>query len=302
MPSIGTLVNKGVSHMTRNPSSYYRPKTVAEAQKLLEQPHVKSALLSGGALRLATTDDPDYESLIDLQAVEGLSAIELAADGTLRLGASATLEQVAAHSDTPPLLGQVITRPLPWNRRNGITVGEAVEHGGDLPEFTAALLAFGAVVIFATPDEQRIPLSELGRHLEQPRLPRKGVITGVRLDPPSPLRIWGAAHVARTPADAAIVSAMAVLDVGADGMVVKARLALSGVWEEVARLATVASAQLVEGVLDEGRIAEALAALDEEIAPVADYLGSVEYRRAMAGVLARRALEGCQARLAQGHV
>lgn len=278
----------------RNPAVYYRPHSVAEVVSLLSQPHVDAVLLSGGALRLATTADPDYEAVIDLQAVEGLDAIYRAEDGAVFLGACATLQAVAVHDVTPPLLRRVLTRSLPWNRRNGITVGEAVEFCDALPEWTAALLAFGAEVAFALPEERRIPLAQVAQTPEQPKLPRKGLSIGIWLAPPAPLRVWGEAHVARTPADEAIVGAVAVLDV-ADGVVRRGRLALCGVWpSSAAWLAEAASACLAGGSLDEARIAGALEALDQEIAPVSDFRASAEYRRAMAGVLARRALKQCR--------
>lgn len=277
----------------RKPTAYYTPKTLADVIGLLTQPHINAVLISGGALRLAAIADPDYEAVIDLRGVEGLEGVERATDGSVRLGACETLEAVAVHDLTPPLLRRVLVRTLPWNRRNGITVGETVEFCTLLPEWTAALLAFGAQVAFATPDERRIPLDQIAQIPEQPRLPRKGLITGVWLDAPAPLHVWGEAHVARTPADEAITAAAAVLDV-ADGVVRQGRLALCGVWPDGARLAAEASAHLAGGPLDEARIADVLATLDGEIAPMSDFRGSADYRRAMAQVLARRALEQCR--------
>ncbi len=283
----------------RNPTGYYRPRTVAEAVRLLSQPHITTVLLSGGALRLGTTDDPDYEAVIDLQAIDALGRIAVVEDGTLSLGANATLQTVARHDDTPPLLRQVLTRSLVWNRRNGITIGEAIEYPGEVAELTAALLALGATVVFAMPEEHRVPLPELHGLVEQPRLPQKGLITAVELPPAPAGRVWGEAHVARTPADTAIVSVAAVLVADSQGIVTEARLALAGVWPEPARLGTAAAASLVGAPLDEARIDRAVQTLEGEVAPVADYRGSAEYRRAMAGVLARRALAQCQKRLGQ---
>jgi CO/xanthine dehydrogenase FAD-binding subunit len=45
--------------------------------------------------------------------------------------------------------------------------------------------------------------------------------------------------------------------------------------------------------LDAERIRAVAAAIEQEVVPQGDFLGSEEYRRAMAGVLARRALEAC---------
>ena len=102
---------------------------------------------------------------------------------------------------------------------------------------------------------------------------------------------WGEAHVARTPADDSIVAAVAVVEIDGD-VVRQARVALTGVWPELVRLAE-APAQLIGGPLDEERIRAAAEAVEEEVAPRGDFRGSEEYRRAMAGVLTRRALEKC---------
>jgi CO/xanthine dehydrogenase FAD-binding subunit len=72
----------------------------------------------------------------------------------------------------------------------------------------------------------------------------------------------------------------------------QARLALIGVWPETVRLAE-ASAQLIGGPLNEISIRAVAEAVEQEVAPRGDFLGSEEYRRAMAGVLTRRALEAC---------
>ena len=70
-------------------------------------------------------------------------------------------------------------------------------------------------------------------------------------------------------------------------------MALTGVWEVPVRLAK-APLALVGGPLDEDTIAAVAAAVEAEVAPQGDFLGSEEYRRAMANVLTRRALEQCQ--------
>jgi CO/xanthine dehydrogenase FAD-binding subunit len=41
--------------------------------------------------------------------------------------------------------------------------------------------------------------------------------------------------------------------------------------------------------------------VEEEVTPRGDFLGSEEYRRAMAGVLTRRALEQCRLQKGENH-
>jgi len=99
--------------------------------------------------------------------------------------------------------------------------------------------------------------------------------------------------VSRTPADAPIVAAVAVVDGAPDGGPVReARLALTGVWSAPVGLAD-ATKLLVGGPLDADRIQQVTAAIEDEVAPPDDFYGSADYRRAMAGVLTRRALQAC---------
>jgi CO/xanthine dehydrogenase FAD-binding subunit len=102
----------------------------------------------------------------------------------------------------------------------------------------------------------------------------------------------GEAYVARTPSDSPIVLAVAAVDIS-DGVISRARVALTGVWDEPVRLAE-APSNLVGGPLNQDTIAATAAAVEAEVSPQGDFRGSVEYRRAMAGVLTRRALERCQ--------
>jgi CO/xanthine dehydrogenase FAD-binding subunit len=77
-----------------------------------------------------------------------------------------------------------------------------------------------------------------------------------------------------------------------NGVVRQARVALTGAWSEPVGLAE-AAAQLVGEPLDEKHIQAVADAVEKEVTPKGDFRGSEEYRRAMAGVLTRRALEAC---------
>ncbi|MGM0495023.1 MAG: hypothetical protein ACQER1_18965, partial [Armatimonadota bacterium] len=103
--------------------------------------------------------------------------------------------------------------------------------------------------------------------------------------------VWGEAHVARTPSDEPIVAAFAVLRLNGE-TVEDVRIALTGVWSETVRL-TEAADGLIGESLSRDRIIDVAGAVEREVEPVGDYLGSEAYRRAMTGVVARRALEAC---------
>jgi CO/xanthine dehydrogenase FAD-binding subunit len=155
-----------------------------------------------------------------------------------------------------------------------------------LPRWLAALLAMDAVVLVeGQTGPKEVPLQQLLEGQVE------GDISALRVPPEGPNRCWGEAHVARTPADEPIVAAIAVVTV-TDDVVQQARVALTGVWPGPVRLAH-APARLVGGPLTGERIQAVADAVAEEVAPEGDYLGSAAYRRAMAGVVTRRALEQC---------
>ena len=279
-----------------NPSSYYRPKTIEEAVSLLAQPHMTGALVSGGALQVPRAV-AQVEAVIDVQGIPGLADITPARDDRLCIGAAASLDDVLRAPAVPSLLRDALRRVVPWNRRNMLSVAELIAYPAELPELLAVLLALDATLVFAMPEEYRVDLADLEMDAAQPRLPHQGLMTCVELTLPGPWHCWGMAHVARTPADPAILSAVTLLAVNEQGGVAEARIALSGAWKEPARLATGAAAAL-QGVntLDETVLGRMLAALDDEIAPVGSFRGSTDYRRAMAPVLVRRALAACRSR------
>ena len=209
------------------------------------------------------------------------------------IAADASLQSVLDSPDCPSLFRQPLTGALSWQTRNQTSVGRALRSLQIAPQWVAALLALGATV---TVEGNEMPLETA---LQQQV---KGDLSTVHIPlslSPSPPHgggrrggvKWGEAHVARTPADDPIVAAVAVVEMD-DSVVRQARVALTGVWPEAVRLAE-APSRLVGRPLDEDSIRRTAAAVEEEVAPEGDFRGSAEYRRAMASVLTRRALEAC---------
>jgi CO/xanthine dehydrogenase FAD-binding subunit len=170
--------------------------------------------------------------------------------------------------------------------RNETNVDRTLKASQLMPQWVAALLVLGATVtVDGDEGADEVPLNALVKKEV------KGEVTALHIPMFGANAVWGEAHVARTPSDAPIVAAFSVLTMNGEA-VETARLALTGVWPEAVRLAE-AGDVLVGEPLGKDRIAEVAAAVEDEVEPVGDYLGSEAYRRAMAGVLARRALEAC---------
>lgn len=204
----------------------------------------------------------------------------------LSLAAHAPLQSAYQAPDCPPLLRQALSGCIHWLWRNDLTVENTILSPDLAPQWVAGLLALGAKVVFCD-GEQKTRLAAFLRRAG----PHPGKITAVRLAVEVPGQVWGEAHVGRTPGDAPIVAAIAVIEC-AHGIVQSARLALTGVWREHARLAESVD-YLVKCRLNDHRIERVVSLVETEVTPAHDYLGSAEYRRALAGVLTRRALETC---------
>jgi CO/xanthine dehydrogenase FAD-binding subunit len=196
----------------------------------------------------------------------------------------ATLQTILEGEVCAPLLRQTLTGALSWHVRNRRPLRRALVSPGIAPQWMAALLALGATVTLERESEfEEMALDELLHERVDGEIIALRVRTeGVR---------WGYAQVARTPADDPIVSAAAGVEMQ-DGRVQEARIALTGAWSRPVGLAK-AAVWLVGGPLDEEQIQAVAVAVEEEVSPKGDFRGSVEYRRAMAGVMTRRALVQC---------
>lgn len=218
-------------------------------------------------------------------AVRVLTPEEEDAKTSLSLGAQASLQAVYEAPASPELLRRTLSNTLTWQARNENTIAKVILSPNLAPQFVAALLALGARALFGEEE------GELADYLHRTLSHHQRLLT-VRLPLNVPGRRWGESHVARTPADEPIVAAIAVVDL-ADGVVRRARLALTGAWPEHAWLAESAGL-LVGGALSDDRIQQVAITVVREVEPPDDFRGSADYRRAMAAVLTRRTLEDCR--------
>lgn len=210
------------------------------------------------------------------------------ADRTWSIEVSAPLQEVLDRSDTPKPLRHTLQGSLPWQTRNETPIERELISPRQVKRWIAALLALGATVtVVGDHGPQELPLE---RVLEQRP---EGQMTTLNVVIP-PNQRWGEAQVARTPADEPIVVAVAAVswDEASEHIVERARLALVGAWPQSVRLAEAAS-QLEGQPLDQEHLRAVAQAIEKEVSPQDDFLGSEEYRRAMAAVLSRRALEQC---------
>lgn len=239
-------------------SAYVRPATLGEALACLDSP---GAVLVGGGTKLNAARTAEPVIVVDLQDLH-LDGIERVGEHGLLIGATATLQQLADDASVPGAIREAARREQPSMLRALATVGGLVAMADPSSELLATLLIYDGQVSLAGRDA--VQELELAALLADSTSLAGRIITSVWVETGG---VTSVARTARTRADRAIVAAVARRT--ADG---KRRLALTGV---AATPVLVAPAQ------------DAAAGLE----PPGDFRGSSEYRRAIAAVLAGRALK-----------
>ena len=254
-------------------SAYQRPATMEAALACLARP---GTVLLGGGTKVNAQAGLGPIEVVDLQAL-GLGRID-ALDGRMAvIGSTVTLSQLAGSPVVPDVIREAARREQPSTLRAQATVGGCVATGDSESELLAALLAHGAIVRITAPDGVReLTLQQL---LATPWPPAGGIITAVTI---STAGRSSAARTGRTRADRPIVAAVA--RVTADG---RRRVALTGVAATpvlIENPAQTSTGQTSNGGIGNGGIDTS------RLDPPPDFRGSAEYRRALAAVLAARAL------------
>ena len=204
----------------------------------------------------------------------------------LRFDAGTSLKTAYENPDCPDFLRNILCFSRTWLYRNQVSIEETILAPDLVPQWIAALMAWGAQVDFYEDDQ----ITDLANYLHRAGS-HPGKIAGLHILSNFPGRTWGEAHMGRTSTGSPIVGAMAVIDFS-DEIVIQARLALIGVWRESARLAESVD-YLLGSSMNRQRILTVASLVKYEITPPDDFLCSSGYRREIAGEMTCRALEMC---------
>ena len=280
---------------------YLRASSLADAIALLEQHGDEARPLAGGQslvplmkLRLA---NPTV--LVDLNPISELDYVK--EDGEwLRIGAltrHADVEQWDKISSLLPIAHDAASLVGDAQVRNLGTVVGAIAEADPGGDWGPVVLALGGEVACIGPaGERAIPLTDFFTDYYTTALEPTELIRELRLRLP-PAESGGAyVKLERRVGDFAVVGVGVQLTVDPDGTCREIGIGLSGVGPTPVK-ATAAESILRGSRLDDRAIAEAVHAIETSIDPPTDVRAPAEYRRDMAGVYFRRALERARARI-----
>ena len=269
---------------------YESPKTLNEALALLAS-REDAKLLAGGhsllpamKLRLASP-----ALLIDLGRVAGLDYVRDAGD-SISIGALTTHATVASsqllHASSP-LLAQAAAHIGDIQVRNRGTIGGSLAQAHPAADYPAAVLALSAQMVTASKTGERvIPAASFFTGMFTTALRSDEIITEIRVP-----KTTGAATVYKKfehPASGYAVVGVAVVVRGTSARIEDVAVGITGVGEIAYRAAAVETALRGKPA---SAIAEAAGHAADKIEALGDNFASAEYRRHMAQVYTRRALQ-----------
>ena len=270
---------------------YEVAESVDHAIELLGQHGDEAKLLAGGhsllpimKLRLAAPT-----VLVDLGRIEDLNYVSDEGDH-LAIGAmtrhcdmerNATLqEHCGLVAYTASLVGD------PQVRHRG-TIGGSISHGDAASDLPSALLALDAnFVVKGSGGERTVAAGDFFEDYLQTTLAPDEVLTEIRV-PKLNGAGWSYKKFNRRAQDWAVVGVAAVVE-RSNGSIGSARIGLTNMGSTPLRATTAENA--LSGA-DPSSVAEATSSADEGTSPSSDIAASDEYRRHLARILSRRAVE-----------
>ncbi len=289
-----------------NKFEYHAPRSLDEALSLMSDRGDEAKLLAGGTALLILMRQqlvrPAY--VISLGKLQGLSGIA-ERNGELRIGGLTThraLEVSPLVRERFPALAETFRHVATIRIRNMGTIGGNLAHADPALDPPVTLIALDARVRLVSRSGERIvPLDEFFTDYYETVMGPGEVLTEVIVPF---MRPRTSAHfikfLPRTADDYATVSVATRLTLdGSGGNCRDARIVLG------AAGATVIRARQAEAVLrgkpaTDAAFREAAEVASTEVDPLSDIRGSSEYKRDMAKVFVRRALERTRAQLTGG--
>jgi carbon-monoxide dehydrogenase medium subunit len=274
---------------------FHAPATLDEALTLLDEHQDDGRPMAGGTALVVLMKQSlvDADHIISLGRVPGLSGVRQEADG-LHIGGLTHHREV---EDSPlvkqhaPLLADVYRSVATVRIRNVATVGGGIAHADPAQDPPPGLIALNASVKLVSKNGERtLPITEVFQDYYETSIQPGELLTDVIIPPlPAGTKTAYLKFLPRTADDYATVAVAARGEVD-NGTVRDLRVALA------AAASTPVHATAVEQALEgqqatPDNIRRAAEAVADQVDPLDDFRGSPDYKRDMAVVFTRRALE-----------
>lgn len=277
------------------PVEYARPETVDEALALLASKESAAVLAGGQSLvNVLKHRVADVDLLVDVSRLGDLRRIDSATDGSLTVGACVTYDELAASpavAAAHPMLAQVAKHIEDQQIRNRGTIGGNCCLSDPTNNLPPLLVALDATMHIQSPSGARDVAADdffqgyFATAVQDGELLRSITVPAI---PPDAGVGYNTVAVG---ADSKAI-ARAAVRVRSNGAIAEARVVLACVSPVPLRHTATEEALRGSSATVDG-VQEAVQRIGDDLEPLGDCHGSTEYRRAMARVVASRAL--CEA-------
>jgi len=246
-------------------------------------------------LRRGTLSFEDGLHLVDLRRVDELNRIDIA-NGRVRIGAAVTLSRILTSGlirQHVPVLWEAVDDLASWQIRNTGTVGGNLCTASPAADTAPPLLVMDAQVVLRTKTESRkLPLAEFFLGPGKTILKEREILTEIQLQAQSHGHRSKRIKLGRRSLFTLAIVSVAVLTRILDNRFETVRIAFGSVAPTPLR-ASKTEAFLTGRMVDRQTIEHAAELASKETRPIDDVRASSAYRKDMAEVLTRRALEIC---------
>ena len=268
---------------------YHRPGDIASAIGILQEHGDEARVIAGGhslipmmKLRMA-----EMSHLVDLQAIDELKGIEVGPD-TVTLGAMVTQHELITHNGLAsaiPLIREAALQIADPQVRYVGTIGGNVANGDPGNDMPGLMQCLNATFELSGPDGSRsVAAREFYEAAYFTAREDEEILTRILI--PVPGASVGQAYEKQKRKIGDYATAAAAVMVGnGTASVALTNLSDTPVWSES-----------VGNALADGDVAGCVAAMFDAIDPVADNRGPVEFKKHVAAVMLRRAIDRAQSR------
>jgi len=278
------------------PLTYHKPRSIEEALRILDDSGAEARILAGGQDIVPVMNQGRFApcSLVDVRELTAVNGVR-SQNGSMIIGALTTHRNIERSelirvrcgllADAAGQIGGGV------QVRNRGTIGGAVCAGNPVYDFAPCLVALGAEFqLRSVNGERRIAAADFFLDAHKTALRPNELLTEITIPIGSSTASFAYEKLKFSDGCYCIASAAIAVELNPDGSCRLVRLALGGVSATPIRVsqveADVRGCQLSDELL--GRVS---ATAQESVSdPISDVHADGEYRRAMAGVVARRAL------------
>ena len=274
-------------------TEYIRPGDLSDLHHIMEQYKGRTTVIAGGTNLIPEMRNGEKapELLIDISDMAELSFIR-ENNGSIAIGAATTIAEMAASPvllDYSPMLASAakqLGNPL---TRNRATLGGNLANASPCADTAPPLLALDASVEILSPGgkTRQVPLSKFFHGYKFTDLAKGEILSGITF--PKPKDSTKGSHTKiglRNAASICVASVAVALDM--DGKTCRKAIVAAGSVAPIPMRARRVERLLEGKEINAALLEECMAVVKEEISPISDIRGSLEYRSYVTAMILKR--------------